>query len=145
MKIGELASATGVTPDTLRYYEKLGLIQPAGRTEARYRHYSEQAVVRVRFIKSAQSLGFALQDVATLLPRLDEGTLRRSDIEARLNEKVLQIDAQIARLQALRVEVVQTLGNLYCQDEEPVTASSATRHTRANVPDKDQAKTKLSR
>lgn len=127
MKIGELAAATGVTPDTLRFYEKLGLIQPAGRTQTRYRHYNDQAVARVRFIKSAQSLGFALQDVAALLPRLDEGRLRRADIEASLNEKVAQIDAQIARLQALRQEVVQTLSSLYCQDEEPLTTSSATR------------------
>lgn len=130
MKIGELAAATDVTPDTLRFYEKLGLIQPAGRTQARYRHYDAQAVARVRFIKSAQSLGFALQDVAALLPRLDEGRLRRADIEASLNEKVAQIDAQIGRLQALRQEVVQTLGSLYCQDEEPLTTTSATRHAR---------------
>lgn len=129
MKIGELAAATGVTPDTLRFYEKLGLIQPAGRTEARYRHYNEQAVARVRFIKSAQSLGFALQDMAALLPQLDEGQLRRADIEARLNDKVAQIDAQIARLQALRQEVVQTLGSLRCQDEEPLTTSTATRRS----------------
>ncbi len=129
MKIGELAAATGVTPDTLRYYEKLGLIEPAGRTASRYRHYNEQAVMRVRFIKSAQSLGFALHDVAALLPQLDEGTLRRADIEARLNEKVAQIDAQITRLQALRAEVVQTLGSLYCQDDQPLTTSSATRRT----------------
>lgn len=129
MKIGELAAATGVTPDTLRFYEKLGLIQPAGRTEARYRHYNEQAVARVRFIKSAQSLGFALQDMVSLLPQLDEGQLRRADIEARLNDKVAQIDAQIARLQALRQEVVQTLGSLRCQEEEPLTPSSATRRS----------------
>ncbi len=129
MKIGELAAATGVTPDTLRFYEKLGLIQPAGRTQARYRHYNEQAVARVRFIKSAQSLGFALQDMVTLLPQLDEGQLRRADIEARLNDKVAQIDAQIARLQALKQEVVHTLGSLQCQEEEALTTSSATRHT----------------
>ena len=85
--------------------------------------------MRVRFIKSAQSLGFALHDVAALLPQLDEGTLRRADIEARLNEKVAQIDAQITRLQALRAEVVQTLGSLYCQDDQPLTTSSATRRT----------------
>lgn len=129
MKIGELAAATGVTPDTLRFYEKLGLIHPAGRTQARYRHYNEQAVARVRFIKSAQSLGFALQDMATLLPQLDDGQLRRVDIEAKLNEKVAQIDAQIARLQSLRQEVLQTLGSLSCQEEEPLTTSNATRRS----------------
>jgi MerR family copper efflux transcriptional regulator len=86
MKIGELAALTGVTPDTLRYYEKQGLIEPAGRTASRYRHYGDQAVNRIRFIKSAQSLGFALQDIAKLLPQLDQGQLKRSDIEVQLTE-----------------------------------------------------------
>ena len=150
MKIGELAALTGVTPDTLRFYEKQGLIEPAGRTESRYRHYGEQAVNRIRFIKSAQSLGFGLRDIAKLLPQLDQGQLKRSDIEAQLTTKLADIDAQINRLQTLKQEVLETLNGLSCAQDAALKPTQATRPSqratqRKQVGEAGQAKTKLSR
>lgn len=147
MKIGELAALTGVTPDTLRYYEKQGLIKPAGRTASRYRHYGDQAVNRIRFIKSAQSLGFALQDIAKLLPQLDQGQLKRSDIEAQLTDKLADIDAQIARLQTLKQEVLGTLNSLSCAQDAALKPTDATRPGQRSAPTEQatQARTKLSR
>lgn len=147
MKIGELAALTGVTPDTLRYYEKQGLIRPAGRTASRYRHYGDQAVNRIRFIKSAQSLGFALQDIAKLLPQLDQGQLKRSDIEVQLTDKLADIDARIARLQTLKQEVLGTLNSLSCAQDTALKPTDATRPGQRATPTKQatQARTKLSR
>lgn len=147
MKIGELAALTGVTPDTLRYYEKQGLIRPAGRTASRYRHYGDQAVNRIRFIKSAQSLGFALQDIAKLLPQLDQGQLKRSDIEVQLTDKLADIDARIARLQTLKQEVLSTLNSLSCAQDTALKPTDATRPGQRATPTRQatQARTKLSR
>ncbi len=65
--IGQLAKAAGVPTTTLRYYERSGLLKPDFRTAGNYRGYSEQALERLRFIRSAQATGFSLHDVTELL------------------------------------------------------------------------------
>ncbi|HEX4940167.1 MAG TPA: heavy metal-responsive transcriptional regulator, partial [Candidatus Kapabacteria bacterium] len=67
MKIGEIAKASGVGIDTLRYYEKEGLLRPAGRSDSGYRHYDRQAVQQMQFILKAKALGFSLQEIRELL------------------------------------------------------------------------------
>ena len=63
MKIGQLAKASGVKTDTVRYYETLKLIEPAGRTRSGYRVYNEAAVDRINFIRRSKSLGFKLSEI----------------------------------------------------------------------------------
>lgn len=65
--IGALAKAAGVKSDTVRFYERSGLLPPAARTEAGYRTYDEQALQRLRFIKKAQALGFSLDEVRRII------------------------------------------------------------------------------
>lgn len=65
--IGELAKAAGVPVSTVRYYEREGILRPAGRSVSNYRLYSQEAVERLRFIRAAQATGFALDDVRELL------------------------------------------------------------------------------
>lgn len=67
LRIGDLAFAAGVSPDTLRYYERRGLLQPSGRRPSGYREYPIESVAVVRFIKHAQALGFTLAEVEELL------------------------------------------------------------------------------
>ncbi len=67
LTIGEAAKAAGVGAQTLRYYERRGLLLPPHRTESGYRQFSEEAVRRVQFIRRAQSLGFTLEEIAELL------------------------------------------------------------------------------
>ena len=67
MRIGELADATAVGIQTLRYYERIGLLLPARRRPSGFRVYDEQATRRVRFIRRAQDLGFTLREIAELL------------------------------------------------------------------------------
>jgi MerR family Zn(II)-responsive transcriptional regulator of zntA len=74
--IGKVATLAGVSTDTLRYYEKEGLITPASKTGAGYRLYHDEALRRIRFIKHAQHCGFTLSDIQELL------RLKHSDASA---------------------------------------------------------------
>jgi DNA-binding transcriptional MerR regulator len=67
MRIGQLAAEANVNIQTLRYYERRGLLSPPERLASRYRVYSQSAVQRVRFIRRAQELGFTLQEIGDLL------------------------------------------------------------------------------
>lgn len=67
MNIGEVAAAAGVNVQTVRYYERRGILQPPGRTMAGYRNYEQTAVTRVRFVKRAQELEFSLDEIQDLL------------------------------------------------------------------------------
>lgn len=67
LSIGQVARAAHVNTETIRYYERKGLLAPPPRTSAGYRQYSPQAVRQIRFMKRAQALGFTLAEIATLL------------------------------------------------------------------------------
>ncbi|MEK8029497.1 heavy metal-responsive transcriptional regulator [Ideonella sp. DXS29W] len=141
MNIGALARLTGVSADTLRYYEREQLLAPAGRAPNGYRVYSEVDAQRVRFVRSAQALGFSLAEIRNILPRLDGGQVQRADIELHLNRKLDEIDGHIAQLKALRREVVGTLAALTCEPQRPVSVAGATDRQRATGP---RASTSLS-
>ena len=67
MNIGEAASASGVSAKMIRYYEQIDLIPPAGRTEAGYRIYDDDAIATLRFVRRARDLGFSVEEMAALL------------------------------------------------------------------------------
>ncbi|MFI5492398.1 MerR family transcriptional regulator [Actinoplanes sp. NPDC051859] len=95
LDIGELAGITGVAPSALRYYERVGLLEPAGRHGIR-RTYRPDAVDRVALIRSAQVTGFSLAEVRELVqgePQL---------IRSRLTHKIMEIDRHIAELMSAR-------------------------------------------
>ena len=75
--IGSLAQASGVGVETVRYYERRGLVAQPGRSSGAYRRYGSGHVDRIRFIRRAQDLGFSLEEIGTLL-ELQDGTDRRS-------------------------------------------------------------------
>lgn len=102
-RIGELARAGGVTPDTLRYYERLGLLPRAPRTAAGYRMYSPAALERLRFIKEAQALGLSLREVRELVTFSADGGRRRCRrVHDLLTTKLADLDARLAQLGRLR-------------------------------------------
>jgi MerR family transcriptional regulator, copper efflux regulator len=100
--IGQVAERTGFTPSTLRYYEGLGLVAPATRTEAGYRIYDEEALQRLAFISRAKQLGCSLDEIADLLDIWDGelcGPVQRRFHDL-VNEKVAATQAQMADLAA---------------------------------------------
>lgn len=114
MKIGELSRQTGVSIDAIRFYEKKGLLPGVGRTDSGYRSYEPEAVAQLRFLKSAQSLGFSLQEILDMMPALTQGSMQLMDLKQRMQEKIDKIDARIAHLMTLRDEVVETMRRFQC-------------------------------
>ena len=114
MRIAELARHAGLSTATLRYYEAEGLLRPAGRTEAGYRVYSDDALQRVGFIQRAKALGLTLREIQQLTSEsadtdtaADQARLRHA-----LVHKLADTDRRIAELETLRGELREQLGRL---------------------------------
>ncbi|WP_435592663.1 MerR family transcriptional regulator [Nocardia sp. bgisy118] len=103
MRSGELAAAAGVNAQTLRYYERRGLLAEPDRSLGGHRMYPEQAVTVLRVIKAAQRLGFTLDEVADLLEATQLGRRRtEAGLQARAAAKLAEVDAELAELTAVR-------------------------------------------
>jgi DNA-binding transcriptional MerR regulator len=101
LTIGELASQAGVTTDTLRYYEREGLLHPEGRSEAGYRLYDGGALRRFKFIKHAQDCGFSLAEVGELLALRVNDKACCDDVRSRAVSKKLQLERKIRTLRTM--------------------------------------------
>ena len=104
MRIGQLSAATGVSRDTLRFYEDQGLIR-ARRLENGYRDYPDEVQALVNYIKTAQKLGFTLAEVGNKLPAVWSAAEPGPAIVQMLAEKLQEIDARIDGLRALREQL----------------------------------------
>jgi len=111
MKIGELGRATGTKVETIRFYEKIGLLATPARTNGNYRDYSTGQLARLSFIRRARDLGFTLDQVRALLTLADDRDQSCSAVDAVAREHLDHIDQKIADLSALRHE----LGDLVSQ------------------------------
>ncbi|WP_294227300.1 MerR family transcriptional regulator [uncultured Shimia sp.] len=107
MRIGKLAEASDVSRDTLRYYEKQGLIR-ADRWPNGYRDYPEGMVDMVRLIRQGQALGFSLKEIGALVKGLGGG-LSQGEVETLLRGKLAEIDARMQELSNLRAVVARRL------------------------------------
>ena len=115
----KLAKAAGVNGQTVRYYERRGLLPEPPRSESGYRMYPIGHVERLRFIKSAQELGFTLVEIQQLLTlRVDEQATA-ADVRHRSEEKVTQIDAKISALQQMREALMHLVDQ--CHGEGPTS------------------------
>jgi MerR family transcriptional regulator, copper efflux regulator len=100
ISIGTLAKRAGVAIDTVRYYEKTGLLAPKARLASGYRRYSDLEVSRLRFIRRAQALGFTLKEIRELLAlsaQRDVGRVKRS-----AQAKLADVEKRIAELERVR-------------------------------------------
>jgi len=102
MWIGRTAKAAGVNAQTLRYYERRGLIGRARRGRSGYREYSDDAVAVVQFIKRAQELGFSLDEIEELIKLRGVRRAERHRVRAIAERKIDDIDRKIAHLAAMR-------------------------------------------
>lgn len=98
--IGALAKRAGVGIDTVRYYEREGLLEPTERRESGYRRYSGIQVSRLRFIRKAQALGFSLKEIRELLTLSSHQDV--ASVKHRAEDKLVDVDQRIAELQRVR-------------------------------------------
>lgn len=97
--IGQIAGSVGVATSTLRYYEREGLLKPAGRSGAGYRLYDPASVERLRFIRTAQAVGFALEDIKALLA-LDERTSCKK-VRGVIEDRLVEVVRRVAELKGV--------------------------------------------
>ncbi len=112
MRIGELAKSAGVTPDTIRYYEREGLLPLADRTPSGYRDYEPEAVNDLRFIKKAQALGLKLSDVREVLEISAGGKPPCEHVRAPVSARLTEVEHRLKELRALRSTLRETLERL---------------------------------
>jgi DNA-binding transcriptional MerR regulator len=107
LTIGRLADAAGVGVETVRYYERRGLLDPPARTPAGYRWYSAGDLERLRLLRRAKELGFTLAEIAELLDAAESGSIE--DVTRAVHQKLAAIDAQVADLAATRCRLRQLI------------------------------------
>ena len=95
MSIGQLAKDVGVGVETVRFYERKGLLDVPARKDSGYRQYDDEAVERLRFIRKAQQVGFTLKEIQDLLALRDDPDARRADVRERAAGKIADIDAKV--------------------------------------------------
>lgn len=118
--IGTVADRAAVNVETLRYYERRGLIPKPPRTAANYRVYPPDTVRRVRFVKHAQDLGFSLKEVRELLSLRAAPKTRCADVRQRAEAKMRAIDEKLRSLRAMRRALSGLVAE--CSGDGPVTA-----------------------
>lgn len=102
LMIGQLAKKAEVNVETIRYYERRGLIPEPPRRESGYRQYSQDAVARIQFIKGAKELGFSLKEISELLSlRVDPNTTC-TDVKRMTEIKIADIEEKIRTLQVMK-------------------------------------------
>lgn len=106
MNIGEVAKSSGVSAKTIRYYESIGLIAEASRTESGYRTYAGNDVQTLRFISHARSLGFSVKEVSVLLDLWRNQGRASADVKALATAHVEAVDRKILELQRMRDTLV---------------------------------------
>lgn len=124
LTVGQLASRTGVRADTIRYYEREGLLPAPQRTEGEHRRYGPADVDRLLFIRGAQRLGLRLAEIRELLVVRDTGSCPCEPAEGLLRRHVTEIETEMQRLAVLRAELLGMLAAMPgpdCPDPLPGT------------------------
>lgn len=117
-RIGELAQSCQIKTDTLRFYEKHGLLTPSMRSEAGYRLYTEADASRLRFILRAKAVGFTLNEITDLLSiELDKANKACADVKEVVESKLADVEAKIAELMHFK-KSLQRLSNACCGGPE---------------------------
>lgn len=120
LTIGDVAKLADVHIETLRYYERRGLVARPPRSMANYRLYSEDAVRRVRFIKHAQELGFSLKEIQELLSLRAAPRTRCAAVRQRAQAKINDIEEKIRALHAMKKALAKLVAE--CVGRAPITA-----------------------
>jgi DNA-binding transcriptional MerR regulator len=131
LKIGEVARRSGVTVDTVRFYERRGVLPTPLRRASGYRQYSDATIDRIRFAKALQALGFTLDEVAGVLLDVDAGVASCERERPRFETVLARIDEKISELAAIRRDLLATLKR--CRDGRCTFREKAPRGTSASA------------
>ena len=118
MNIGQAAKASGVSAKMIRYYESIGLIHPAARSDAGYRHFSESEIHTLRFIRRARDLGFTVEQIADLLALWQDRSRKSADVKQMAMSHVTALKQKIEKLESM-VETLTKLASCCHGDERP--------------------------
>jgi MerR family transcriptional regulator, copper efflux regulator len=129
MRISELAARSGASNHALRHYEKLGLIK-AGRSAGGYREFSASVVREVTFIVMGRRIGFSLKEIAEWLPLYRSGRLTAEQMIEALQQRIDQIDAQIAQQHVQRGQLVEHIAWFRKRSQKERTATESPPATR---------------
>ena len=110
MKIGELSRATGTNIETIRYYERIGLLPAPDRTAANYRSYGDAHRSRLSFVRHSRELGFTIEEIRSLLDLSDDPARVCGEADRIATAHLEQVEAKIAQLGLLRDELTRIVG-----------------------------------
>ncbi|MCI0401475.1 MAG: heavy metal-responsive transcriptional regulator [Gammaproteobacteria bacterium] len=120
LTIGKVAERVGVGVETVRFYERKGLIKPPRRGESGYRQYSEDLVARLRFIQRAKTLGFSLKEIGELLDIRHDPTTTCRDIQRRAEVKLSDVEEKIKGLRRMSKVLTKLIAE--CAGDGPTSA-----------------------
>ena len=109
LKISEVSRQLGINPQTLYFYERIGLIPPPQRSKAGYRLYRQEDIERLSFILRVKSLGLTLEEIKEILALKEGESLTCQAVYERLQQKIAEIDQKIQRYSQLRAELIPLL------------------------------------
>ena len=107
LRVAELAKRAGVTPATVRYYARIGLLSPGREPRNGYRRFHASDVRRLRFIRKAQYVGLGIRDIRRVLAQIDAGEAPCTLVRSLVDEHLEQVDAEIGRLMCRRARIEQ--------------------------------------
>lgn len=113
MNIGQVSDASGVTSKMIRYYESIGLIAAANRTDAGYRQYTESDIQTLGFVKRARDLGFSLERIKTLLSLWQDRSRHSADVKELAQRYIAELDQDIEKLQTIRDQLLHVANNCH--------------------------------
>lgn len=108
LTIGKVAKGAGLGIETVRFYEKEGLIDPPARTESNYRLYPQRVILRLRFIKRAKNLGFTLKEIKELLSLRQDPQATKADVKQQTEAKIADIENKIRDLTRMK-DILESL------------------------------------
>lgn len=118
MNIGAASKASHISAKMIRYYEQIGLISPAYRTNAGYRSYTQSEINRLHFIRHARDLGFSVTEIGNLLNLWDDQTRQSADVKNLAKQHIKALEQRMQNMQQM-IETLKTLINSCAGDHRP--------------------------